>query len=166
MEKEPARNKKVNLMTKFTHDSLLIEIQKARKDVSDSLLTIGEAAGSESNWHDNPAFDDANIQHDVKSSKLAGIEARLKDVEIIIPSPKTDTVAIGNLVVVRFQGEAEDETFTILGSADSGRKPGWISFESPLGSNLVGKKEGEEVSFSIHNQEQKVKILRILPGEF
>jgi transcription elongation factor GreA len=166
MENEHVRNKRVNLMTKFTHDSLLIEVQRARKNVSDSLLMIGEAAGSESNWHDNSAFDAANVQHDVNSSKLAGIEAKLENVEIITPSPKTDTVTIGNLVVVRFQGEVEDETFAILGPADSGRKPGWISFESPLGSNLIGKKEGEEVSFLTSDQKQKVRIIKILPGDF
>ena len=163
---ESIRNPKVNLMTQFTYENLLREVEETKGDVKDSLLRISEAAGAESDWHDNSAFDFANIQHDVNSSKLGTTESKLKNVKIIRPSFGTDVVAIGNSVVVKFQNETEEKTFTILGPADSGRNQGWISFESPLGSNLIGKKGGEEVSFSIHNQKQKLKILKILPGDF
>ena len=166
MKNERLIKSKVNLMTQFTYEDLLKEVETAKLDLSDSLLSIGEAAGSESDWHDNAAFDLANIQHDLNSSKLGIIESKLKDVEIIKPSSETYRVTIGNSVVVKFQNETGEETFTILGPADSGRNQGWISFESPLGSSLVGKKEGEEVSFSIQDQKQKVKILKILPGGF
>jgi len=153
-------------MTQSTYNSLLQEVEVARGNVTQSLLEIGDAAGTESNWHDNAAFDHANMRHDVDSSHLRTIEAKLRDVEIIKPSRKKDSVSIGNTVVVKFQGEDVEETFTILGPTDSGRNMGWISFESPLGSSLIGKKKGDEYSFSIDRQEHKVKVIKILPGAF
>lgn len=166
MWNERRRDVKVNLMTQSTYETLLVEVEMAKGDVSQSLLDIGEAAGTGSDWHDNAAFDQANIKHDVDTLKLSSIETKLKDVEIIEPSQKRDKVGIGNSVLIKFQGEDEEEMFTILGPADSGRREGWISFESPLGSSLIGKKKGDNVSFSIGNQQQSVKVLDIFPGDF
>lgn len=166
MEIEHRKNTKVSLMTQPTYENLLQEIEAAKKNVRQSLLEIGEAAGLECDWHDNAVFDHANIKHDIDSLQLRGIELKLKDVEIIKPSQKLDKVDIGNSVIVKFQDEDNEEVFTILGPADSGRREGWISFESPLGFNLIGKEKGETFSFAIGGQEQKVKIVDILPGDF
>ncbi len=163
---ERMKNPKINLMTQYTYERLLQEVEGAKGSVKDALLRIGEAAGSESDWHDNSAFDFANIQHDVSTSQLGSIEAKLRDVQIIEPSRNTGHVNIGNSVVVKFQGETEEETFTVLGPADSGRQQGWISCESPLGSNLIGKKKGDDVTFSAGGQNQKIKVLNILQGDF
>jgi transcription elongation GreA/GreB family factor len=38
----------------------------------------------------------------------------------------------------------------------------WISFDSPLGSKLLGKKKGDE--FDLNSM--VVKILQIMPGDF
>jgi len=166
MTQERRKESKVNLMTQSTYESLLQEVEVARGNSKQSLLDIGEAAGTSSDWHDNAAFDHANIKHDVHSLQLGGIEAKLRDVQIIEPSRKTDQVYIGNSVLVKFHGEDDEEMYTILGPADSGRQAGWISFESPLGSNLIGKKKGETVNFEIERREQKVKIINIFPGSF
>lgn len=153
-------------MTQFTYEALLNEVAAARSDVSESLRSIGEAAGRESDWHDNAALDFANTQHDLHSSMLGNIQSKLKDVQIIPISSEIDKVGIGNSVVVRYGSEENDETFTILGPADSGRKPGWISNESILAINLVGKKAGDEIFFESGGQKQKVKVVKILPGDF
>lgn len=153
-------------MTQSTYNNLLQEVEAARKNAKKSLLEIGEAAGSESDWHDNAAFDLANIEYDVNSLQLKTIEAKLKDVEIINPTEECDKVSIGNSVLVKFQNEDDEEMFTILGPADSGRHSGWISYESPLGTSLLGKHKGDDANFGVGNQEQNVRILNILPGDF
>jgi len=155
-----------NLMTKATYESLLREAGEADRSVKQSLLDIGTAAGSESDWHDNAAFDIANMQHDVHSSRLGTMQSWLRDVQIIGPSFETDSVHIGNTVVVKFASEPEEETFTILGPADSGRNAGWISYESPLGASLMGRTQGEEVSFNAGHNEQRVRIINIFQGNF
>jgi transcription elongation factor GreA len=166
MWKERRKGVTVNLMTQSTYESLLREVEVARGNASQSLLDIGEAAGTGSDWHDNAAFDHANIRHDVDSVRLRDIEAKLRDVEIIKPSKKNDQIGVGNSVIVKFQDQNEEEMFTILGPADTGRQTGWISFESPLGASLMGRQKGETINFAISNQEQKVRIVDILKGNF
>lgn len=166
MDNERGKGSIINLMSQFTYDSLLREAEEIRNNVNRSLLDIGEAAGSGSDWHDNAAFDHANMRHDVESLQLRNIQAKLTDVEIIKPSIKIDQVNIGNSVIVKFHGENENETFTILGPSDARRHEGWISFESALGSNLIGKKKGEIVVFASEKQELSITIVDILPGDF
>lgn len=166
MTQERRKESKINLMTQSTYESLLQEVEVARGNAKQSLLDIGEAAGTGSDWHDNAAFDHANIRHDVDSLLLSGMATKLRDVEIITPSTETDSIGIGNSVIVKYRGESDEEIFTILGPADSRRRPGWISFESALGENLLGKKAGDEISFEVEGQRQKLNIIKILPGDF
>jgi transcription elongation factor GreA len=170
MRQERKSESNTNLMTQSTYESLLREIEAAQGNVKQSLLDIGEAAGTGSDWHDNAAFDHANIKHDVDSLLLSGLTSRLKDVEIIKPSKKTDQVRLGNEVLVRFEGESENESFTVLGPADSKRRAGWISYDSPLGESLMGKRKGDIVSYVVSDNNRElnlqVRVVEILPGNF
>lgn len=170
MQREQGKVSKVNLMTQSTYENLLQEVEAARQNAKQSLLDIGIAAGTGSDWHDNAAFDHANIKHDVDSLQLSGIEIKLKDVEIIKPNRDTRKVGLGNTVLVNFLGETEPESYTILGPSDSNRNNGWISFESPLGVSLMEKSKGDKASFIVTENNREiiieVTIVEILPGDF
>ena len=158
---------KPNIMTALTKSELEEALDQAQKGVDQARLAIGEAAGRESDWHDNAAFDYANMEHDLKSANVANLMKKLHDVEIIIPRQQTDRVGVGNTVVVKFEGEQDEETFTVLGPDDAGRKPGWLSYLSPLGKSLIGRVEGDKTEYSQSGEnEQKVLLIKILPGDF
>jgi len=63
MERENKKN--VNLMTSHAKNLLKQKLSQADSNFKKSQLAIGEAAGRESDWHDNAAFDYANMQHDL-----------------------------------------------------------------------------------------------------
>lgn len=159
---------KSNKMTAFTKTSLEQALKQAKSEFSDSQLAIGEAAGRESDWHDNAAFDYANMVHYLKSANLINLIRKLHYVEIIKPRRKIDFVDIGNMVVIKFLSEPKEETFTILGPDDSGRKPGWLSYLSPLGKNLIGKRKGDIAEYYLEGNKEKqtAQIIEILPGNF
>jgi len=158
---------KPNIMT--THTKAILEemLSQAHREFHEAQLAIGQAAGRESDWHDNAAFDYANMEFNLKSANLANLMNKLHDVEIIVPRQQTDKACIGNTVTVKFEGEQEEETFTIFGPDDSGRKQGWLSCFSPLGKSLIGKRTGEKTEYSIAGEkEQLVRVVKILPGNF
>jgi|GEM_PF-1164167 len=158
---------KPNLMTAQTKAELEEALKQAKKDLGEAQLAIGEAAGRESDWHDNAAFDYANMDFDLKLTTVAILAGKLQEVEIITPRNQTEKVDVGNTVVVRFEGEEEDERFTILGADDSGRKPGWLSSNSPLGKSLLGKREWDIAEYALEaDKKQKVRVVKILPGDF
>ncbi len=68
-----------NLMTSLTHKRLLKEFEKAKEHASKRNIAIGAAAGPESDWHDNAAYDFAHTQYDVAAvsfQNLMGINKR------------------------------------------------------------------------------------------
>lgn len=157
---------KANIMTRETKLRLEKELERAGEDMKNSQLAIGEAAGSESDWHDNAAFDYAQMKYDVDSARVRELKVKLHDVEIISPRQETENVGIGNTIVVKFSTTDKEEQFTILGSDDSGTKKSWVSYKTPLAQSLLGKKKGEAGTFFVGQRMQKVKILEILPGDF
>jgi transcription elongation factor GreA len=158
---------RTNLMTAYTKAALDEQLRRTRAELKEASLAIGEAAGRESDWHDNAAFDYANMDYDLKSASLVNLIKKLQDVEIIIPRKATDKIGLGNTVVVKFENEIESEKFTILGPDDTGRKEGWLSCLSPLGASLIGKKEGDIVEYSLQKGVvQKIQVIKVLEGEF
>ncbi len=81
--------------------------------------------------------------------KLNQIDSRLRYLNHmlrygqIIESKKTDCVDLGSTVVLK-SGNAE-VTYQIVGGEESNPSQGSISYQSPLGKLLLGKKEGEQI---------------------
>lgn len=155
-----------NLMTEETLSRLQSELEMATEAERKAKEAIGAAAGPESDWHDNAAYDHANMAYDVASARLRDIKSKLNNYQIVIPRKETDVVDIGNTVILRFADKSENEKFTILGSDDSATKNDWISHITPLAKSILGKKEGESGEFLAGDRKQTIKIVKILPGDF
>lgn len=155
-----------NIMTLATKKYLEKKLIGAEKEMKKALLAIGTAAGKETNWHDNAAFEDANVQFNVCHSNVNNLREKLLNVEIIKPQKETNVIKIGNTVVVQFKDKKKLEKFTILGSDDVGYQKKCISYTTLLSQAILGKKAGESVVFKSPKGRQEVKIMAILPGEF
>jgi transcription elongation factor GreA len=71
---------------------------------------------------------------------------------------KTDAVNIGTVVVATDLGTNQRETFTILGAWDSDPDQGIISYLTPIGQALLGRKVGDEVEFELHGTKRRHRI--------
>lgn len=151
-----------NIMTRWTKERLERELALAEKKLAKSLMDISEAAGSASDWHDNAAFDQANVDHDVNSALVRELREKLKDVVIVEPCLETGVITIGNTVEIVFEGDDKKYRYTVLGESDSGTEKEWISHRSPLGQALLNKKVGDVVEIN----GRKAKIRQIMSGDF
>lgn len=164
---EKIGNYKTCLMTPLTKKILSDRLVKMQNETKGYLLAIGEAAGIESNWHDNAAFEEANRLYDITFSETLRLTTRLENSMIIEPRHETNFIGLGNTVQVRFDGEVEDEILTILGPDDSGVKQGWISYQSPLARSLMGRKTGDVVEYNIEKGTTiKVVVQAVFSGNF
>lgn len=161
-----SRKNEPNLMTAITYNRLLKELEKAKEEESKAMKAIGAAAGAETDWHDNAAFDYAQMQYDLALSKLNSLKEKINDCQIIEPRQKIDKIKIGNTVIVEFIDTKETKQFTILGQEDSITNENWLSFQTPLAKSVLNKKVNETVEFKIGNHKQMIRIIKILPGEF
>mgnify|MGYP001594866600 CR=1 FL=1 len=102
------------------------------------------------------------------------LEERIAKIEQILSSSqifsrrKGDVIGIGSKVVVRkerkndlSEGEAEEKTYTIVGSEEADMVKGKISNRSPFGEALFGKKKGDDVSFQTPSGIINYKIINV-----
>lgn len=148
------------------------EALKAKKsDLEQRLLeagqAAGEAAGINSDWHDNPAYDEAIESMRLLTTKLSRVETQLTNVVFIEdeldPKKRYDSVERGCRVTVKID-EEEEEIYYVGGGADSNPAEGVISDKSPLAQAILGGKVGETRKV-MTSSPFLVKILKIAsPG--
>lgn len=153
------------IMTVATKEYLERKLEKAQAARAASQKGMGEAA-SDDDWHGNGVLDQFLHQMYTHESEVLMLSGLLQSTEIINPREETSEVRVGNEVTVRFQGEKEDEKYTILGPIDSITKPDWISSESPVGKAILHKKKGETVTYRVGKETREVTILDIQKGKF
>lgn len=80
-------------------------------------------------------------------SRIRFLHKRLEKVEVINPEEVSiEKVAFGTWVEVLFDGEAESQWYQILGQDEINPTEGRITFSSPVGRALLGKRVGDVVS--------------------
>lgn len=158
-------DKSANIMTKGAYNFLKRSLQDALDHLREAQRSVGEA-GDTSDWHDNFAFDEAHRQIDLWSSVIRMRRTQMENVIFIPPRVETDRVGLGNAVELRFQGEEENETFLVLGSVDAMFRKNCLSYQTPIGHRILGQPAGSVIEFEIDGEKTRVKIVRILPGDF
>ncbi len=166
IENRERQPRKLNLMTRETYNRLLRELESAEQALAQSSKDIGDAAGESHEWHDNAAYDQAKRDTQINAAFVLNLRQSVTDPVFIEPRQEVDRVGLGNTVGVLFQGEDEPEEYTVLGKYDSGTNKSWISYESPLGEKLLGKKPGDRIEYEVKNAKVQAKVVSISPGKF
>lgn len=113
-----------------------------RKEIAEKIkvaLSFGDLS-------ENSEYDEAKNEQAMIESRIATIEAMLKNVKIIDEKElSTEIIHVGSLVTVRDVEFDEVMTYRIVGSNEANPENGRISDESPVGSALLGCKSGERV---------------------
>lgn len=164
--REKPQNIDRTLMTMETYQQLQARLIEAHLALDSANKSIGEAAGPEGAWHDNAAYDQALIDSEIRSASVNRLFEALKNVEIIAPRNETSDVGIGNAVEIFFTEEDVVEIFLILGRHDGDPSKNRISYDSPLGAALIGKKTNDLISYRVGDREIQVIIRAIYPGNF
>jgi transcription elongation factor GreA len=110
---------------------------------------------------ENADYHKAKEDQSFMEGRIQELEFTLKNAIIIDTSAKPgDTVQVGSHVTVQ-EGDDPEETFWLVGAKEADPRNGMISNESPIGSALLGRRVGEEVTAVTPGGNLKLKILRI-----
>ncbi len=107
---------------------------------------------------ENAAYSIAKGKLRFINQKIIEIENQLGNATIIKPKNKS-VVEIGHKVTVEFTGGMK--TYLILGSSEINLKQNTISYLSPLGEMLLGKKVGDIIQLKTPKQIVQYKIIHI-----
>lgn len=110
-----------------------------------------------------------NSEYDSAKDEQAFVEARIQQLEqmirnaVIIEENQSDPdlVNIGKKVTFVELPDDDEETYQIVGSAESDPLNGKISNDSPMGKSLLGKRVGDQVTVVTPDGDIQLKIISI-----
>jgi len=96
------------------------------------------------------------------------LEGRIQELEYLLQNAiiiddqvvAKDTVQIGTSVTIQ-EGDFPPETYFLVGAKEADPRNGRISYASPIGSALIGKRIGDEVVAQTPAGPLQLKILKI-----
>lgn len=149
------------LMSQEKFEELTKELDELRttrrKEVAEQL----EYARSLGDLSENAEYQEAREMQAAVEERIGKLEQILKNAKIT-KGAKSDNVGMGSVVTVEpLVKGAEKHTYTIVGAEEANIIEGKVSYHSPLGAALMGKKKGDEFSFHTPKGTQKYKILKV-----
>ena len=112
---------------------------------------------------ENSEYDEAKNDQAMVESRIAEIEAMLKNVKIIDGKDiDTQVVSVGSKVKVFDEEMKEEIVYQIVGSTEVDPLAGRISDESPVGVGLLGSKQGDVVEIEVPDGMISFKVLEIM----
>lgn len=111
---------------------------------------------------ENSEYDAAKDEQAFVEGRITTLENIVRNAEIIDSSDSAnDIVSIGKTITFKELPKGDDETYTIVGSAEADPFKGLISNDSPIAKALLGHKVNEEVSVPTPSGEVNVRIVDI-----
>lgn len=153
-------NIKPNPMTKETKERLERELAEAKKEVVAAGRRAGEAA-KQGDLRENSGYELARDEQAAAQAQVLMLKQSLLKPQIIEPRQETATIGLGNKVTVQFE-DGSQMSLTLLGSEDGATRDEWLSCDTPIGKEILGRSAGDEVTL----ESGRIKILKVEPGDF
>ncbi|HVY36075.1 MAG TPA: transcription elongation factor GreA [Candidatus Paceibacterota bacterium] len=131
-------------ITKENKAALEAELKELSGPKRRHIISQIEYAKSLGDLSENAEYHSAREEQGKLEERIAQIEHVLKHA-VVVERTGGDTVAIGSTVGVKKGEEETVRTFQIVGSEETDMLSGKISYKSPIGKALVGKKVGDTV---------------------
>lgn len=153
---------KKHYMTQQGKQKLEDELKHLKTERRKEVVERIKIARSFGDLSENSEYDAAKDEQAFVESKIQQLEQMIRDAVIIQEDGSNpDVVSIGKSVTFIELPDGEEETFTIVGSAESDPFDGKISNDSPMAKSLIGRGLGDEVSVSTPDGELRLKIVKV-----
>lgn len=149
-----------NYLSKEKFDELSAELEHLKTNRRREIAEQLEYARSLGDLSENAEYEEARNLQAATEDRIRVIEDQLAHARII-EHTKGSAVSLGSVVTIQKQGEKEEHTYEIVGSAEANMQERKISHLSPLGSALMDKKKGDAFTFETPKGPQKYKIVNI-----
>ncbi|WP_025911703.1 transcription elongation factor GreA, partial [Priestia flexa] len=125
-----------------------------RKEVVERI----KIARSFGDLSENSEYDSAKDEQAFVEGRITTLENMIRNAKIIEEDVENSSiVSLGKSVTFIELPDGDEETYTIVGSAEADPFEGKISNDSPIAKSLMGKQVGDEVTVQTPGGEMAVK---------
>jgi len=115
-------------------------------------------AAAEGDLKENAGYHDARDRKRFLLMRIEELESAINEA-VVVDKKDSGNVQIGSMVTILFNGK--EDTYHIVAPGEANILQNKMSYQSPLGQKLVGKKAGDEFDFEVKNTKTKVKVLKV-----
>ena len=108
-----------------------------------------EEARAHGDLSENAEYHAAKERQGQIEAQIADIEDRVNRAQIIDPTTLSGDRIVFGATVDLLDGDDQPVTYQIVGQTEADAKQGRISYNSPLGRALIGKKVGDEIEVTV-----------------
>lgn len=148
------------LITEAKFNELKNKLEKLKKATQPQAAEEVRRLAEMGDFSENFAYQMAKGRLRGINQRISILERQLDQAVIILPVKQIDTIKLGHSVTVN--RDNKQYNYQILGSAETNPKNGIISYNSPLGSALLGRRVGDTVRVTLANKVVEYKILKII----
>ncbi|OGZ58144.1 MAG: hypothetical protein A3B96_02725 [Candidatus Spechtbacteria bacterium RIFCSPHIGHO2_02_FULL_43_15b] len=148
-------------ITKEERDKLSVELEKLKKKDRPQVARDLKEAISQGDLSENAAYSEAKERQSEIETRVREIEQKLANAEIIEEGEGSDGIEVGSLFKVIDEDTKQERSFSIVGPEVSSPSDGKVSFDSPIGSAFLGRKEGDLVEVTTPGGKRKYRVLKV-----
>lgn len=136
-------------LSKEKKAELEIELENLKTVVRREVAEKLGYARSLGDLSENAEYHDARNQQGEIESRIEELEETLKN-SVILTAGKGDSVVVGSTVNLK-KKDGTKVTYRLVGAEEADISEGRLSYESPLGQAMMGKKKKDSFSFETPN---------------
>ena len=151
-------------MTRNGLEALKRELQQLKSVDRPAIIEAIAEARAQGDLSENAEYETAKEKQGFIEGRLADIEAKLSQSEVIDPEnlKAEGRCVFGATIELEDLDTEKKSTYQIVGDDESSIKDNKISINSPLAKALIGKEEGDIVEFETPGGIKTFDILRVL----
>ena len=138
----------------------LLELQTVRRPEVARAIREAQELGPEQL---DGQYEDAKNQQAFLEGRISEIERMLERAEVIDEKAahRSKEIRVGSTVSVKLTKNGKSQKYQLVGPAEANPAEGRISYESPVGFALVGKKRGDKVTVTTPGGELEMSITSV-----
>jgi transcription elongation factor GreA len=150
-------------MTVRGHELLQDELKKLKSVDRPQVIQAIAEARAHGDLKENAEYHAAKDQQGFIEARIKELEAKLSHLQVIDVTAidATGRVVFGSTVELLDEDTDKKITYRIVGEDEASIKTGLISYTSPIARALIGKNEGDVVSFQAPSGEKTFEILEV-----
>jgi transcription elongation factor GreA len=149
-------------MTREGKEKLENELENLKTVRRKEVVERIKIARSFGDLSENSEYDAAKDEQAFVEGRITTLENMIRNAEIITEdTANSSNVSLGKSVTFKELPDGEEETYTIVGSAEADPFEGKISNDSPIAKSLMGKTIGDEVTVSTPGGDMFVRITAV-----
>jgi transcription elongation factor GreA len=139
-------------------DKLKLELDQLKNVKRKEVANRIEEAKELGDLSENAEYSSAKEDQAIVEGRIAEVENMIRHAKVVT-NVKNGLVQVGSTIRAKIMGHEQE--FHIVGMNEADPTNGKVSNSSPMGKALIGKKEGDKISFEAPSGKVEVEILKV-----